>query len=222
MEVFALLETLFTQYGYIAVFVVLILCGMGIPIPEDITLITGGVVAGLGYANVHTMVIVGFLGVMVGDGLMFAAGKIFGHRILRFRPIARIMTPRRYAQVQEKFDRYGNGVLFIARFLPGLRMPIYISAGISKKISYFRFFMMDGLAASLSVPIWVYLGNYSAENIDWLMTKVHQFQILVIIAMMMGAALIAFWWYRRCTRIQFFRDRRKQILARRHKQQQNS
>ncbi|MDO5686603.1 MAG: DedA family protein [Neisseria sp.] len=208
---FTLLETFFVNYGYVAVFVVLIACGMGVPIPEDITLVTGGVIAGLGHANVHVMLVVGMAGVLIGDGLMFAAGRVFGHRILRFRPVARIMTPKRYAQVQEKFDKYGNWVLFVARFLPGLRTPIYISAGISRKISYFRFWLMDGLAASLSVPIWIYMGSYGAENIDWLMEKVRQFQTGVVVLMAIGAGLIVFFWYRRRIRIRFFRDNRLRI-----------
>lgn len=211
MGIFTLLETFFVNYGYVAVFVVLIACGMGVPIPEDITLVTGGVIAGLGHANVHVMLVVGMAGVLIGDGLMFAAGRVFGHRILRFRPVARIMTPKRYAQVQEKFDKYGNWVLFVARFLPGLRTPIYISAGISRKISYFRFWLMDGLAASLSVPIWIYMGSYGAENIDWLMEKVRQFQTGVVVLMAIGAGLIVFFWYRRRIRIRFFRDNRLRI-----------
>ena len=104
----SLLEAFFTQYGYAAVFFVLVACGFGVPIPEDVTLVAGGVISGLGYANVHIMVAVGMLGVLVGDGLMFTAGRVFGHRILKARFVARVMTPKRYAQVQEKFDKYGR------------------------------------------------------------------------------------------------------------------
>ena len=92
----ALLESFFLQYGYAAVFAVLIACGFGVPIPEDITLVTGGIISGLGYTDVHIMVVVGMLGVLAGDGLVFAAGRIWGDNILKFRPIARVMTPKRY------------------------------------------------------------------------------------------------------------------------------
>lgn len=221
MELFDILANIFIDYGYIAVFLVLMACGMGIPIPEDITLITGGVMAGLGNANVHIMVAVGMAGVLIGDGLMFSAGRIFGHRILQFRPIARIMTPKRYAQVQDKFNKYGNWVLFVARFLPGLRTPIYVSAGISGKIGYARFFLMDGLAASLSVPIWVYLGAYSAENIEWLMQKVHQFQILIVVLMLLGAVVFFLLWYRRRLRVRFFHTNRQRIRERLAKLRKN-
>lgn len=197
MSLIDLLEGFFAEYGYIAVFGVLVACGFGVPIPEDITLVAGGIMAGLGHANVHWMVVVGLAGVLVGDGLMFTAGKVFGTRILRFRLIARIMTPKRYLQVQEKFEKYGNWVLFVARFLPGLRTPIFISAGISGKVSYTRFFLMDGFAALISVPVWVYLGEFGAENRDWLMAKVHQFQMVIFILLGIGAVLLLCHWWRK-------------------------
>ncbi|AUZ05551.1 DedA family protein [Vitreoscilla stercoraria] len=197
MSLIDLLESFFAEYGYIAVFGVLVACGFGVPIPEDITLVAGGVMAGLGHANVHWMVVVGLVGVLVGDGLMFTAGKVFGTRILRFRLIARIMTPERYLQVQEKFEKYGNWVLFVARFLPGLRTPIFISAGISGKVSYTRFLLMDGFAALISVPIWVYLGEFGAENRDWLMAKVHQFQMVIFVLLGIGAVLLLSHWWRK-------------------------
>ncbi|HFC6878573.1 TPA: DedA family protein [Neisseria meningitidis] len=195
---FALLEAFFVEYGYAAVFFVLVICGFGVPIPEDLTLVTGGVISGMGYTNPHMMFAVGMLGVLVGDGVMFAAGRIWGQKILRFKPIARIMTPKRYAQVQEKFDKYGNWVLFVARFLPGLRTAVFVTAGISRKVSYLRFLIMDGLAALISVPVWIYLGEYGAHNIDWLMAKMHSLQSGIFIALgVLAAALAWFWWHKR-------------------------
>ena len=69
MEVFNFLMPIFTEYGYIAVFVMLLICGFGVPVPEDVTLVTGGVIAGLGYADPHLMFAVGMAGVMIGTCL---------------------------------------------------------------------------------------------------------------------------------------------------------
>lgn len=212
---FALLEAFFVEYGYAAVFFVLVICGFGVPIPEDLTLVTGGVISGMGYTNPHMMFAVGMLGVLVGDGVMFAAGRIWGQKILRFKPIARIMTPKRYAQVQEKFDKYGNWVLFVARFLPGLRTAVFVTAGISRKVSYLRFIIMDGLAALISVPIWIYLGEYGAHNIDWLMAKMHSLQSGIFVILSIGAAVVAWIWWKKRQRIQFYRSKLKEKRAQR-------
>lgn len=212
---FAFLEAFFVEYGYAAVFFVLVICGFGVPIPEDLTLVTGGVISGMGYTNPHIMFAVGMLGVLVGDGIMFAAGRIWGQKILRFKPIARIMTPKRYEQVQEKFDKYGNWVLFVARFLPGLRTAVFVTAGISRKVSYLRFIIMDGLAALISVPIWIYLGEYGAHNIDWLMAKMHSLQSSIFVILGIGAAVVAWIWWKKRQRIQFYRSKLKEKRAQR-------
>lgn len=212
---FALLEAFFVEYGYAAVFFVLVICGFGVPIPEDLTLVTGGVISGMGYTNPHIMFAVGMLGVLVGDGIMFAAGRIWGQKILKFKPIARIMTLKRYAQVQEKFDKYGNWVLFVARFLPGLRTAVFVTAGISRKVSYLRFLIMDGLAALISVPIWIYLGEYGAHNIDWLMAKMHSLQSGIFVILGIGATVVAWIWWKKRQRIQFYRSKLKEKRAQR-------
>lgn len=200
MDMLDTLITFFTANGYLAVFIVLMICGFGVPIPEDITLVAGGVIAGLGYANVHTMVVVGLLGVLTGDSLMFIVGRIFGERALRLRWVAYLLTPRRYAQVQAKFSRYGNRLMFIARFLPGLRSPIYLTAGMTRRVSFLRFFLLDGLAALISVPIWVYLGYYGAQNHEWLLTWLGRGKVIVLIVVCILVALAIWYFWRRSAR----------------------
>ncbi len=184
----------FTDYGYLAVFGILILCGFGLPIPEDITLVSGGVISGLDLANPHTMCIVGLAGVLLGDSTMFLAGRIFGYRIQRIRTFRRILSPRRFSQIQRKFKKYGLSLLFVARFLPGLRSPIFLVAGMSRRIPYHTFILMDGFAALISVPIWVYLGYFFADNLDLLMEYVHDVQKLIylILALLVIVVLVVY------------------------------
>lgn len=194
------LETLiglFTEHGYIAVFVVLLMSGFGIPLPEDISLVAGGVIAGLGYANVNVMCVVGLVGVLIGDIIMFMTGRHFGARALRIRWVSYLLTPRRYAKVQHKFARYGSRLMFIARFLPGLRTAIYITAGMSHRVSFTQFILFDGLAAVISVPFWVYLGYFGAENHQWLIAWVKRGESVILVGALLLIALVAWFWWRR-------------------------
>ena len=190
----------FTENGYLAVFTILLICGFGVPIPEDISLVAGGVISGLGYANVHVMCAVGITGVLAGDSLMFMVGRVFGERALRLRWVAYLLTPRRYAKVQAKFQRYGNRLMFVARFLPGLRSPIYLTAGMTRRVSFWRFFLLDGLGALVSVPVWVYLGHYGALHRDWLMTWLDRGKVVVILVAAVIVALGVAWFWRRRAR----------------------
>ena len=192
MEFFQFLMPIFTEYGYLAVFVMLLVCGFGLPVPEDITLLTGGVIAGLGYANPHTMVAVGVAGVLFGDGLIYTLGRTHGTKLMQVPGLRRVLTQKRYRQAQGAFAKYGRWVMFVARFLPGLRTAVFFAAGMSKRVPFFRWLFMDGLAALISVPVWVYLGFYGAQNWDWMFRLLHRFQVGVLIAIALVVLTFAF------------------------------
>ncbi len=192
-----ILISFFSEYGYWAVFFVLVICGFGVPIPEDITLVSGGVISGL-YSDVnpHLMLVVSLLGVIVGDSTMYWLGRIYGTKILRFRLMKKVVTLQRLRLVREKFAKYGNWVLFFARFLPGLRAPIYVIAGITKKISYIRFVIIDLIAACISVPIWVYLGHFGATNREWLTQQIEKGQVVVWGVVIALVVFVAWKWFK--------------------------
>lgn len=195
MAVFHALLPLFTDYGYLAVFFVLLLCGFGLPLPEDITLVAGGVIAGLGYANEHVMVIAGLAGVLIGDGATFTFGRLYGDKLTRRPFFRRVLTPERIAAAERQFTRHGRWVMFVARFLPGLRTPVYFTAGMSRCVSYPIWLLMDGTAALLSVPVWVYLGYLGARNFDWLFTMVTRGQHIILATVLcIALAVAAIWW----------------------------
>jgi membrane protein DedA with SNARE-associated domain len=203
MDLLERLITIFAENGYVGVFLALLLCGAGIPIPEDITLVAGGVIAGLGYANVHIMAGVTMAGVLIGDAGMFLLGHHFGVHMLQWRPIALLMPPRRYAKMQEKFERFGNRMLFFARFLPGMRTAVYITAGATHRVTFARFMLIDGMAALVSVPFWVYLGYFGANRREWLSMWIHRGQgSLWALGGVLVAGMLAWWWYRRTRKSQ--------------------
>jgi len=202
----------FAENGYVAVFVVLLVSGFGVPVPEDISLVAGGIISGLGYADVRVMCLVGLAGVLVGDSVMFLIGRHLGVRAMQLRWIRHLMTPRRYALVRQKFDRYGNRLMFIARFLPGLRSAIYLTAGMTQRVPFWRFLMLDGLAALISVPVWVWLGHAGAQNREWLLGWLKRGQGAITLAVAAAIALVAWWLWRRArdrhARLRLYREQR--------------
>jgi membrane protein DedA with SNARE-associated domain len=202
MDLLQKLITIFAENGYVAVFIALMICGAGLPLPEDITLVAGGVIAGLGYANVHAMFALAMFGVLLGDAAIFMLGHHYGARILRWRFVARVLTPDRYARVQEKFDQYGNRMLFFARFLPGMRTTVYLTAGTTHRVSFLRFLLIDTLAALISVPFWVYLGFFGADNHEWLVKWMRRGQssLWVLVGILVLVVLVSWWRHRRRAR----------------------
>ncbi len=100
--------------------------------------------------------------------------------------------------MQEKFDQYGNRMLFFARFLPGMRTTVYLTAGTTHRVSFLRFLLIDTLAALISVPFWVYLGYFGADNHEWLVKWMHRGQSsLWVLVGILVLVILVLWWRRK-------------------------
>jgi membrane protein DedA with SNARE-associated domain len=159
------IQSIHEPWSYLLVFGVLLLCGFGLPIPEDVTLIAAGLMAYYGKADVFVMIAVGLAGVMLGDGTMFQIGKRFGYRVFEWKWMARIMHAERLEAVKDKLQNHGNKVIFSARFMPGLRSLVFLSSG-ALGIPFRVFLLFDGMAALISVPAIVYSCYFFGNEIN--------------------------------------------------------
>lgn len=158
------IQSLQEPWTYFIVFAVLLLCGFGLPIPEDITLIAGGLMAYYGKANVFVMIAVGLFGVMLGDGAMFHIGRRYGYRVFEWRLMAKILHAERLDAVKQNLQSHSYKVIFSARFMPGVRSLVFLSAG-ALGVPFRIFFLFDGLAAIISVPAIVYSCYFFGDQI---------------------------------------------------------
>lgn len=177
------IQSIHEPWSYVLVFGILLLCGFGLPIPEDITLIAGGLMAYYQKADVYVMVAVGLAGVMLGDGAMFQIGKRFGYRVFEWKWMAKIMHAERLETVKDKLKNHGNKVIFSARFMPGLRSLVFLSSG-ALGIPFRTFLLFDGLAALISVPAIVFSCYFFGDQINHAVTVIKNIEngIVLVIA----------------------------------------
>ena len=173
----------------------LLACGFGVPIPEDILLITGGYLAHLGMIDVHVFALIALGGVLIGDSTCFYLGMRIGTNLIRHRFLALAITPARIAKAQALLAQHGNRVFFIARFLPGLRAPIFLLGG-SLGCRYRRFILYDGLAALISVPAWIYAAFFGGVYIDEVV-RIGRQANLAFIGTVLLVILVSLVWRRR-------------------------
>jgi len=147
-----------STFSYPAVVLLLFGCGLGLPLSEDVILLTAGIVSARGGASLTGMIVASYVGILLGDSTLFRIGKTLGPRATQQRWIARVLTEKRVAWVRSHFQRHGLLTLFLARYLPGFRAPAYLIAGMSG-MPYGKFILADGAAALVSVPIVVTLGH---------------------------------------------------------------
>jgi membrane protein DedA with SNARE-associated domain len=188
--------------AYSAIVGLLVICGLGVPLPEDITLAAAGIISALGSITIFGAIAAGFIGVMAGDAFLYTVGRVYGRRAFALPLIRVIMTPRRIALAERKLMRNSKFICFTARFLPGLRSPIFLMAGIMG-VRPVVFYGLDGLAALISVPLWVIIGHFVGENIDVALKVVERVQLsLLAIVVATVASYVGYRRFRKVRRAQ--------------------
>jgi len=184
--------------AYLLIFGVLVACGLGVPLPEDISLVMGGFLSHLGVTRLPVMMAVGFLGILTGDSLIYSAGRRVGSLAEGKGFFARVVTPDKRVKVERLFAIHGQKIVMVARFLPGIRAVTYFTAG-SAGMPYWRFIFWDGLAALVSAPLFVYLGYRFGGHLRYLKHRIHQGQAigLIVLIACVGLYLVYRHYFRR-------------------------
>ncbi len=159
------LASVIARFTYAAIIGVLLLCGLGLPLPEEVPILTSAILAASGTLEPWPALAALMFGVMAGDSAMFWLGKRWGAQVLEHRMARRMLTPERVVMIAAYFKKYGAWIIFAARFLPGLRAPLFLTSG-SMKVRFWVFFAMDGAAALLSIPTSFWLAYYFTDRLE--------------------------------------------------------
>jgi membrane protein DedA with SNARE-associated domain len=175
---------------------ILLLCGLGLPIPEDISLIAAGYFAWKGVLDVHLAFAVCLAAVLMGDTMAFFMGRLFGRRVLASNLAKRYFTPRRQLRVRAYFRKYGSKVVLVGRFTPGLRFTIFFTAG-TLHVRPSVFFIYDFAAAIISVPVLVYSAWYFGHQIDRVVLLARRTEHGILVAIVLAACFFGIKYWRR-------------------------
>lgn len=180
----------------VAVFTLLILGGMGFPIPEDIPILLGGVAAAKSIVSCQSIFIVSYLGVILADQIVFLIGRLFGTRLLAAgtkSPFFPSITPERVIEVREGLRKRRLLVIFISRHLFPIRSVTFITAG-ALKIPFWEFLFADALAALVSVSAILWLGyilgnTLTPEAVQHIAEQAHIYIFALAILICLGVWL---------------------------------
>ncbi len=177
--------------AYIMILAILFACGLGLPVPEDITLFAAGFLAFKGRISLTGAFMIGMIGVLVGDSFIYWIGRIFGRKVFNWPLFRRTFTEKRINKAEKKIQNNARIICFTSRFAPGLRAPIYLTSGILR-VPFPVFFTMDALAALISVPIWVYLAYFLGDKIESLLgiAKTAKMGVGIVLIVLLVAFII--------------------------------
>ena len=152
---------------YAGILLILFFCGLGLPIPEEITLLAGGFLVYLEVIQFYPTLAVVFVGVLSGDMALYSIGWKWGNGILTHSHLHKIFSEKRLERVRQFFRDHGSKTIFIARFISGVRVAAFIAAG-TMGMRMRKFLFLDFLAALIMVPLLLSLGYYFGEKFGWL------------------------------------------------------
>jgi membrane protein DedA with SNARE-associated domain len=184
-----LVSSYIEHFTYAGLFLVLVLCGLGLPVPEELPLLTGGFLVYRGITRYPITLAISFVGVVAGDNSLFFIGRRFGTGILRHLEFVRPRALPRIERLKMFIDRHGNMAIFYARFLMGVRALVYLTAG-SAGMTPRRFIIYDALGAVISVPLAVSVGYFFGDQINLAIRYLGGFDRVVLVA---AAACIIFY-----------------------------
>jgi len=181
LEQTTFLGEIFGEFSYLAPFIVLLLCGVGLPLPEEVTLIGSGILLYRGEVEFVPIVLVCSAAILLGDSVPYWLGRKYGNNALRVKWVARLLHPERMERLRQRFEAHGNWATFACRFFAGIRIPGYFVAG-TMGMKYPRFFLLDALGVLISVPISIYFGKLFGGHVDTLKERVHDMHLILAFA----------------------------------------
>ena len=152
-EALGVIEPYVVAYGVGAIFLIVYLESLGLPLPGESALVAAGVLSARGDLGLGPALVAVFLGAVLGDGTGYWIGRFGGRPILqRFGPYLKL-TPERLDRLERLFRERGAWIVVTARFVVVLRQLNGVVAG-SVSMPWPRFVLANAVGAALWTAAW--------------------------------------------------------------------
>jgi membrane protein DedA with SNARE-associated domain len=152
------------QWGYPALALLLGATGFGSPIPEDLLLLVAGYLISAEVFTWRVTLPIAYAGVVGGDCILYWVGTQIRTHSRRWA--SRFIRPGRLDVIAPWFN-FGDGIVFIARLVPGTRALVFVSSG-ARGMPFRRFLVFDALGAAVWVPLLLFAGAQIGDEIGGL------------------------------------------------------
>ena len=151
-----------STWGGVFVFVNVLLTRLGLPIPAVPVLLFAGSAIAAGTLSFWPILFAAVLGALIGDGTWFAAGRIYGRRLIAALGRISPAIDSRVDKARALFERFGVALVSISKFVPGLGLitpPLMGTTAVDSRI----YALWDLAGALMWATFWL-LGGAAAER----------------------------------------------------------
>ncbi len=190
---------LIEQYPYAGLFLLLFLGALGLPLPEDMTLVLCGFLIANDVVKPLPALLLIYV-IMFGlDVAFFYAGRKYGAEIVNRRAFRKIISAQRLSVLEQKVKRWGVLLIILGRHVIVLRTQLLIATGVFK-MSPPKFLAADAITIPVTMAIMIgmgYAGGSSLQIVKKDVTRIEHVVFLAVIALVVLYLLYRFIKYRR-------------------------
>lgn len=141
---------------------------LGTLISEDLTCITAGLLAARGLIPLLFAILACFLGIWIGDMLLYAIGRYGGGKLLHLWPFKKLISSMTIDSTRRWLNRRGGLAILMSRFMPGTRLALYLTAGLFR-MNVFKMMFWLAFAGILWVfPVVGLVAHFGQRFSEWL------------------------------------------------------
>lgn len=191
-----MLASLLHPSSYLGIFLFIAATGCGLPIPEEAAVVVAGVLSAQGHLTTGVAFAACLAGAIVGDTFMYAIGYHWGHGIFRSHPrFAELFSAENEAQFQQAIATHALKVMLLARFLVGIRAPVYVMTGVVR-MPYRRFLMYDVLSATAVVGVVFWLSYEFGDDVQQWVRHAEFTATLIVVGVLAAIGGIVYYRHR--------------------------
>ena len=186
--------TLTAFYWYLSIFAVLFFTGIGLPpAPEE-----AGILYAASLNALHPEVWWPFawlacgLGILCADCVLYGIGRRLGPRLFEYRWVQKVLSTERRHRIEGHFAKHGMKLLILARFLPPLRLGVFLISG-ATRYPFLKFVVADLIYCVFGVGLFFFAGA-------WVLTVIHRYQQPAIFVAAVAVLVYGLYLYYRLLR----------------------
>jgi membrane protein DedA with SNARE-associated domain len=181
--------------GYFGVFFLMMLNSALIPVPSEVTMTFAGYLAQAGTLSFPLVVLAGATGDLCGALIAYAIGYFLEENVIlnlinKYGKFI-LLSKHEYLHAVNMYKKYGSGITFFCRLIPGVRSFISVPAGLSE-MNIWKFALFTFLGSILWTGMLAYFGFYLGSHWDSIGPVFHKFQLVIITVFFL---LVAYYIY---------------------------
>jgi membrane protein DedA with SNARE-associated domain len=174
------MEGYIAKYGYIGIFI-------GTFLEGETTVLLGGIFSNLGYMSLWVVMLYAFAGTFVGDCTFFAIGRFFGKKIIERFDFIRNKVPLANKVIRKN----GNFIIFMIRFLVGIRAVILILLGCTnlRMSKFLTYSVLNSIAWSILIS---FIGFAFGEVVLVFVSDIKKYDSIIVPVVLVLVIMLIF------------------------------